>query len=105
MKITRLLQSEIEQQQKNIPVVAIIGARQVGKSTLAKQLIAKDSNVVFLDMELNSDRQLINETEAFLTLNRGKTICIDEIQMMPNLFTELRPFIDNNPDTKFIILG
>ena len=105
MKITRLLQAEIEQQQKNIPVIAIIGARQVGKSTLAKQLIAKNSNVVFLDMELASDRQLINETESFLTLNKGKTICIDEIQMMPNLFTELRPFIDNNPDTKFIILG
>lgn len=105
MKIIRLLQSEIEKQQKNIPVIAIIGARQVGKSTLAKQLIANDKNVVFLDMELSSDRQLINETEAFLTLNKGKTICIDEIQMMPNLFTELRPFIDNNPDTKFIILG
>ncbi len=105
MKITRLLQSEIKKQQKNIPAIAIIGARQVGKSTLAKQLIAKDTNVVFLDMELSSDRQLINETETFLTLNKGKTICIDEIQMMPNLFTELRPFIDNNPDTKFIILG
>ncbi len=105
MKITRLLQSSIEEQIKNIPVIAIIGARQVGKSTLAKQLISKLDNVLFLDMELSSDRQLLQETEAFLMLNKGKTICIDEIQMIPDLFTELRPFIDNNTDTNFIILG
>lgn len=48
MKITRLVQKDIEKQQYNIPVVAIIGARQVGKSTLAKQLIAKEKkDVVF----------------------------------------------------------
>ena len=105
MKITRLVQKEIEKQQNNIPVIAIIGARQVGKSTLAKQLISKEKNVVFLDMELSSDRAIIKETEAFLNMNKGKVICIDEIQMMPDLFKELRPFIDNNSDTRFIILG
>lgn len=105
MKIVRLLQKEIEKQQQNIPVIAIVGARQVGKSTLAKQIIANYDNVVMLDMELSSDRDIIRETEAFLNINKGKLICIDEIQMMPNLYTELRPFIDNNTDTKFIILG
>lgn len=105
MKFNRLLQKAIEKQQNNIPVVAIIGARQVGKSTLAKQLLVKEKEVVFLDLESSSDRQIIKETEAFLNLNKGKTICIDEIQMMPELFMELRPFIDNNKDTKFIILG
>ena len=105
MKFRRLLQKDIEKQQNNIPVVAIIGARQVGKSTLAKQLLEKEKHTIFLDLESSSDRQIIKETEAFLKLNKGKTICIDEIQMMPDLFTELRPFIDNNKDTKFIILG
>ncbi len=105
MKFDRLLQKAIEKQQNNIPVVAIIGARQVGKSTLAKQLLVKEKEVVFLDLESSSDRQIIKETEAFLNLNKGKIICIDEIQMMPELFMELRPFIDNNKDTKFIILG
>ena len=42
MKFDRLLQKAIEKQQNNIPVVAIIGARQVGKSTLAKQLLVKE---------------------------------------------------------------
>ncbi|HIP36142.1 MAG TPA: ATP-binding protein [Crocinitomix sp.] len=101
----RLIQKDIEEQQDNIPVIAIVGARQVGKSTLAKQLISDKKKVVFLDMELSSDRAVIKETESFLKLNKGKIICIDEIQIMPSLFTELRPFIDNNPDTKFIISG
>ena len=37
--------------------------------------------------------------------NKGKIICIDEIQMLPEVFAEMRSFIDNNKDTKFIILG
>lgn len=105
MQIKRLLQEEIKLQRNNIPVIAIIGARQVGKSTLALQLIAADEKVIFLDMELHSDREMIQETEAFLNLHKGKTICIDEIQMKPNLFKDLRPFIDRNKETRFIILG
>lgn len=105
MLIPRILQQEIEQHREDIPVVAIIGARQVGKSTLAKSLVAEHEKVVMLDMELSSDRSILQETAAFLELNKEKLICIDEIQMMPEVFNELRPFIDNNPDTRFIILG
>lgn len=61
----RLIQKDIEEQQDNIPVIAIVGARQVGKSTLAKQLISDKKKVVFLDMELSSDRAVIKETESF----------------------------------------
>lgn len=103
--ILRKLKSDIDRHRGNIPVIAIIGARQVGKTTLAKNLIAKNDDAVFLDLEKNSDRQIISETEDFLILNKGKTICIDEIQMMPEILYEIRNFVDNHPDTKFILLG
>ncbi len=103
--LTRLLKTEIEKYLGRIPVIAISGARQVGKTTLAKSLIQSGKETVFLDLEKSSDRLVIAETENFLNLNKGKTICIDEIQMMPNLFSELRNFVDNNKDTQFIVLG
>ena len=103
--ITRLLKAEIVKYVGRIPVIAIIGARQVGKTTLAKSLIQKSKETIFLDLEKSSDRLVIAETENFLNLNKGKTICIDEIQMMPSLFSELRNFVDNNKDTQIIVLG
>lgn len=103
--IKRELFSEIKKHQKNIPAIAIVGARQVGKTTLAKELVAENENTLFLDLEKSSDREMIKETEAFLNLHKGKTICFDEVQMMPDLFLSLRNFIDNNSDTKFILLG
>lgn len=103
--IARKLKLDIDRHRENIPIVAIIGARQVGKTTLAKDLISKNDDVVFLDLEKNSDRQIIAETESFLQLNKGKVICIDEIQMMPEILYEIRNFVDNHADTKFILLG
>ncbi len=103
--IKRLLKKQILRHRNNIPVVAIVGARQVGKTFLAKDIISEYENVVFLDLEKSSDRKIIEETESFLNLNKGKTICIDEIQMMPEVFSEMRNFVDNNSDTRFIVLG
>ena len=103
--IKRELYAEIKKHQKNIPAIAIVGARQVGKTTLAKELVDEKENTLFLDLEKSSDREMIKETEAFLNLHKGKTICLDEIQMMPDLFLSLRNFINNNSDTKFILLG
>ena len=103
--IPRKLKSDIDRHKENIPVVAIIGARQVGKTTLAKELISENGDAIFLDLEKYSDRQVITETEGFLKLNKGKIICIDEIQMMPEILYEIRNFVDNYPDTKFILLG
>ena len=105
MSISRIEEKEINKFMPDIPVVGIIGARQVGKTTLAKNLLSNFSNTVFLDLEKKSDRQIIENTEDFLNLNKGKIICIDEIQMMPDVLSEMRNFIDNNDDTKFIVLG
>ncbi len=105
MSIKRLEELQIQKYLPDIPVVAIVGARQVGKTTLAKSLLANFNDVIFLDLEKNSDRQIIENTEKFLNLNKGKVICIDEIQMMPQVFAEMRNFVDNNENTKFIVLG
>ena len=105
MKVKRLLEAVIIKHEGKIPAIAIIGARQVGKSTLSRELMSGRKNVVFIDLEKSSDRLLISNTEAFLALNKGKTIVIDEIQLQPGLFSEMRSFIDNNSDTKFLILG
>ncbi len=105
MIIKRLLREDIEAYFDDIPVTAIIGARQVGKSTMAQQLLKKYDNVVYLDLEKRTDAQMLEDPESFLTMNKSKIICIDEIQLVPDLFPELRGFIDENPDTKFVILG
>ncbi len=105
MIIDRLLRKDIESYFNDVPVTAIIGARQVGKSTLAKLLLKKFDNVIYLDLEKQTDVQMLEEAEQFLLLNKSKIICIDEIQFAPNLFPELRSFIDDNPSTKFVILG
>ena len=66
MSIIRLQEKIIKYHFDNIPVVSIIGARQVGKTTLAKSLIKKHKNTVVLDLEKSSDRQIIKNTENFL---------------------------------------
>ncbi len=105
MLVNRLLKDDIEEYFWDIPVTAIIGARQVGKSTLAKQLLKKYENVIYLDLEARADLQMLEDPLSFLTMNKSKIICIDEVQFKPELFNELRSFIDTHPKTKFVILG
>lgn len=103
--IKRYIKKDIDKFGKNVPVTGIIGARQVGKTTLAKDLIAGDPNSVFIDLEKSSDRNIMAETESFLQLNKDKIICIDEIQMMPEILFELRNFVDNHKNARIILLG
>ncbi len=92
---------------KEFPAVAILGPRQVGKSTLAKQVISKTKkNYVFLDMELQSDRQKLQDPESYFYEHRKELVVIDEVQQMPSLFTALRPEIDaDRRPGRFILTG
>jgi len=105
MYIQRNKENEILKYFNDIPVTAIIGARQVGKSTLAKQLLKIKKEVIYLDLEVKADKQLLEEPIQFFNINKSKIICIDEIQLLPEIFSELRHFVDNNLDVKFLILG
>ncbi len=105
MYIKRIIEKRILKYFSNIPVTAITGARQVGKSTLAKQLLKGKNDVVYLDVEKPSDRQILENADMFFEMNSSKVICIDEIQLAPELFGQIRSFVDDNPKSKIIILG
>ncbi len=86
------------------PIVAVIGARQCGKSTLVKNL---RPNWKYYDLESPDDYQLItNDPVAFFSIN-NKNLIINEAQQYPEIFKVLRGVIDADRKTKgkFIITG
>lgn len=87
------------------PAVAVLGPRQCGKSTLAKEFIA-GLDSIYLDLQNRIDRNKLNEPELFFDGYRDKMICLDEIQRMPDLFYLLRSEIDRDRRPgRFLILG
>lgn len=87
------------------PAVGLVGPRQVGKTTLVKSLqLEKES--LYLDLEKASDRAKLVDPELFLKSQSNKTVILDEIQLMPELFAELRSLIDEQREPgRFILLG
>jgi hypothetical protein len=75
------------------PAVALLGARQVGKTTLARQ-IAVERGGLYLDLEDAVDRRKLEDARGFLTANGGQLVVIDEIHRAPGLFPQLRGLID-----------
>jgi predicted AAA+ superfamily ATPase len=89
--------------------VALIGPRQVGKTTLALD-IAQDRNSVYLDLEAREDREKLRNPALFLTKNENSLVILDEIHRMPELFQTLRGLIDKGRRKglragRFLILG
>lgn len=104
--IERALQQEVISCLRDFPAVAILGPRQCGKSTLARNIIRNAGETVYLDLELPSDIQKLSEPELFLHQHTGKLICLDEIQRMPEIFPVLRSVIDSDRiNSHFLILG
>ena len=89
---------------ESYPVVALLGARQVGKTTLAKKISAGFEDAVYLDLELPRDLNKLQDPEAFFELNKDSLICLDEIQRMPDLFEVLRAVVDKTGQ-QFLVLG
>lgn len=73
--------------------VAIVGPRQVGKTTLALRIAAARPSV-YLDLESPSDLAKLQEPELFLEQHRDKLVVLDEIHRVPGLFQVLRGVID-----------
>lgn len=105
----RTLRPILENRLKNYPVVALLGARQVGKSTLARQIVEKllaDDEVCYLDLERISDLNKLHDPEAYFSANSDKLICLDEIQRLPEIFPLLRSLVDvRGTNGQFLILG
>jgi predicted AAA+ superfamily ATPase len=92
------------------PAVALLGPRQCGKTTLARELVKGQPSAVYLDLELPSERRKLQDPELFFRAQlarRGPTLfCLDEIQWLPELFPILRGLIDEqHRNGQFLILG
>ena len=89
--------------------VALIGPRQVGKTTLARQIAEADDNV-YLDLETSTDRTRLADPLLFLQRYADRLVIIDEVHRAPELFRELRGLIDEGRRSgkrngRFLILG
>jgi len=106
MQIQRVAETELlNKLLRNNPVVAILGPRQCGKTTLSRQLSSQWSkNVTIFDLENPRDAQRLHEPLLALENIEG-LIIIDEIQRYPDLFPVLRVLADQNKKAKFLILG
>lgn len=109
--IDRFILSYVTQQLAQFPAVALLGPRQVGKTTLALQLAKNLSKpFIYLDLERPSDLAKLADPELYLQRHSDKLIIIDEIQRRSDLFPLLRSLIDDNRrrghlTTQFLLLG
>jgi uncharacterized protein len=105
--VTRELSKRILKLIGQFPAVAILGPRQVGKTTLSKSLMPLvKKNTLYLDLELPVDINRLSNPQVFFENNSEKCIIIDEVQRMPELFPVLRAVIDQHRvPGRFILLG
>ena len=98
--------SEVRHLLKNFPVVGLLGARQVGKSTLARQVAAASRGAVsFFDLEDPETLARPAEPQLAFASLRGLVI-LDEIQRRPDLFPVLPVLADGRPlPARFLVLG
>lgn len=94
--IQRIIQRKLIDSLRNMPVVVILGPRQVGKTTLALDLATStvDKPIHYLDLELNSDLAKLDDAEAYLRRFENQLLVIDEVQRKPELFPVIRALVD-----------
>lgn len=103
--LPRLLAPEVARRLRESPAVALLGPRQCGKSTLAGSLL-KSRRARYLDLERPSDRAKLDDPEAFFGMQRGRLVCLDEVQRAPELFPVLRSVLDESGKKgRLLILG
>jgi predicted AAA+ superfamily ATPase len=109
--INRELQEKLENALKTMPVVALLGPRQVGKTTLALEVVKSISKkATYLDLESDADYNKLNDPEAYLKRMEGELLIIDEVQRKPNLFRVIRGIVDERKRKSertghFLLLG
>ncbi len=94
---------------ENQAAVVLLGPRQVGKTTLALE-IASQRPSVYLDLERDTDRQILTEPDLYLDEQMGQLVILDEVQQLPDLFKSLRGQIDmrrlrGHRTGQFLLLG
>jgi predicted AAA+ superfamily ATPase len=91
------------------PAVALLGPRQVGKTTLAQE-IGESGPSLYLDLESDADRSRLREPELYLGNHEDKLVILDEVHRVPDLFQNLRGLIDKGRKKgrrtgRFLLLG
>ncbi len=107
--IHRQLQKTIEDRLFNGKAIILIGARQVGKSTLFSQIAStRKESILHLNCDEPEVKELLtdlNTSEIKLLVGQHKIIMIDEAQRVPNIGMTLKRIIDNLPDIQLLVAG
>ena len=107
--IKRSLQKELESELHNGKALLLLGARQVGKTTLLKQLQESlEENVLWLNCDIKETRDTLsncNFTELKMLIGENKTFIIDEAQRVADIGLTLKLITDNFPDVQLLVSG
>ena len=97
--------AQVERALRDNPVVALLGPRQCGKSTLARDIASARKQATFFDLESPADLGALSNPVNALSSLRG-LIILDEVQRRPDLFPVLRVLADRKPSpARFLVLG
>ena len=107
--IARRLHARLRDLLADYPAVALIGPRQVGKTTLALE-IAEVVDSVYLDLESPADLARLSDPELYLADHEDRMVILDEVHRLPGLFRSLRGLIDRGRRRgrragRFLLLG
>lgn len=107
--IKRRIETVVVKTLERSPSVALMGPRQVGKTTIALN-ISETTPAVYLDLENYLDLQKVRDINLFHVQNSDKLIILDEVQRLPEVFASLRGIIDKerrkgNKTGQFLFLG
>jgi len=107
--IERRIKQHVTEALDRQAAVALIGPRQVGKTTLAQD-VAEERDALYLDLEDSDDREKLSSPALFLKQYEDRLVVLDEIHRVPELFQTLRGLIDRGRrkgkrSGRFLILG
>lgn len=106
----RHLHARLQESLQTFPVVGLVGPRQVGKTSMVRQLAAEMTQaghgVLMLDLERPSELAKLAEAELFLEPLAHQLVILDEVQLRPDLFAVMRPLVDaQRRPGRFLVLG
>lgn len=109
--ISRSTDAVVRDRLADMPAVVLLGPRQVGKTTLARQIAAQwPGGAVYLDLERPADRLRLEDADAYLRAQQGRLVVMDEIHRAPGIFEVLRGIVDERRQAglrsgQFLLLG